>query len=608
MPVRLFTTEQVANILGASPSAVDEWMHRGWLPFQRLPNGPVRVSERGLLRFLKDRGVDIREIAEKIAASESQEGQYVPEPAEARGEVQTAVAERQAPDPVVTPAQIAARHLARTSARPADPLAAKQALQAEAVAKVAAEAQAPLPEPAPETPPEPAPQPAVQPPAETPPALPEPPPPALPEPPPEPPKPKPAKPKRAKPKPAKPKPATAGPADGRARQIAEAILTSAVDAEATSIYIQPESDGLHLRMRIDGVIHERSTFRQFLPKGVAGDLVAYLLALAGPEQGNRPLEGRFVRTIHSRDVRFRVSAWPTGHGQALALAVADPARRPMAISQLGLADRDEQRLGRMLASPSGLIVVADPSGRCIDVLRAMAGELNTSQRHVVTIERFADVEIPGAIQAQIDPAAGFGFAEATRFLAAVTPDVLLVGDLRDPPTALAACAAAEDRTMVLAGIKAATAPAAAAMLLEMGLSPWPLANTLLATVAKATFRRLCPQCKKPARKKVEVARRKILLANLNLTRKELGCTPLGPRGCPNCSQTGYRGATGAFSVMYVDGDLLRLLRSGASPGALAEAWALTGTKTLLQTGLEKLRDGETSLEELARAMGPVTGV
>jgi len=390
-----------------------------------------------------------------------------------------------------------------------------------------------------------------------------------------------------------------GAAADPATQLVEAILHDAVSRGASDIHLEPRPDGLNLRLRIDGVLHEKANFKARLPAVLVPRLIRQLKLLAGTDEAEtaRPRTGGFKRSIEGRQVDFRLATCPMRHGERAVIHVIDPLRGMQELSQLGLSDADEALVGELLAEPYGLIVVSGPprSGRAT-TLRAFVGAMNSRERNIITIEKSAEAPIEGINQSQVDPASGYTFAEAVEASRAQDADVIVLAEISNPQTAAAALTAAAEGRMVLAAMHARNQTAATAMLLQIEPEPWTLASTLLAVIATRTLRKLCENCKQQAEPSEE------LLGELDLSPRQLDCPIFTHGGCSRCSGSGYSGRTGLFSILRVDETIAALLRQNPSAAAIDRAAQKSGMKSLWQAGLQKVRDGITSLEELARIM------
>lgn len=515
MSERFFSTYQVADLLGATPGMVVEWMEKGWLPFERLPDGPVRVSEDGLIQFLRSQGIDIEQIMSKAAAAEPSQ------PASA--EVEPARPER--PEAPPTGGEAYQAELVEDDAPPA---AEAEPDAAEAVEPVAA--------------------------------------------------------------------AEAEPADPAA-QVAEAMLRHAVSRSAGEIHLEPVRDGLALRMRIDGLLHERASFRQRLPEGVAPKLIAYLKALAGLDIGqcSRPQSGEFITPVDGRQVELAIATCPTPRGEKLFIRILDRRVRPL--SELGLSDQEEARLRAALAG-GGLVVLAAPP-RCgkDETLRAMLAALAGAQSNCLAIEADAEAELEWVTHCRVGQTAGLGFPEAVRAAARQRPEAVMVADLRNPPTALAALEAALGGSVVLAGMHSPTAAGAVETLLEMGLEPWPLSSVLAGVIEHQTIRLLCASCKQQVEPSADE------LEALGLAGEQAPAAVFAPGGCSRCGELGYAGRAAVIAPMPLDRAVVSAIRRGADAVVIEQLVRQAGGRSLLEAAVEKARAGLTSLAELRRVFG-----
>ncbi|MHC4716745.1 MAG: ATPase, T2SS/T4P/T4SS family [Planctomycetota bacterium] len=624
MPQRLYTLFQVADLLGSTLGEVENWIGKGWLECRKMPEGSVRVSEEGLVRFLRSQGIDLSEVMSRIARSE------VPGLASAARLDEPVSRPEDVPPPDDGPSveevdAARAAHPYGAQARPetwADPGAhpaspGPMALPSEPGpalldAKQADEGVPPAPLP---IGPGPAPD---EGPDET--AAAGAPPPAAASAPPDVASETPAGEPQARDDDlgeevaqvresaaaaeassaaaedeSEPKEPAAAPADPAA-QVIGAVLDDAVRRRASHIHLVSDRDGLSLRLRIDGVLHDKANFRRSLPPGLAPEVMEHVLSMAGLDAGEsrRPMRGGFSRTVEDREIAFVVDTTPTVQGRRIVTHVRDPRWSLPVLSQLGLPEADRGRVESLLSAPAGLVMVAGPprSGR-MTTLRAMAMALRDMQRDVVTVERSADVDVPGLCQSVTDRAAGFSCAEAVEALARQHPDVLVVGDLVRPDAMSAAVAAARDGVLVLAAV-CASAARATALPTELGADPYDVAATMLAVIEQRLVRRICAACKRVASVPT------VLPAGL--TQAELNFPVFEPAACDACAHTGYSGRTGLFAVLEMDENVAGAIRRGDS-AEIARAAARVGPGALRDAIVQALRDGTTSVTEVRRVLG-----
>lgn len=552
MAERLFTVYQVADLLGAVPGEVMGWIDRGWITARRISNEPLRISESGLIQFLKDRGIDIEKIMARavLAEGSTPPRDVIPLPHELL-------------NPMNSPRV--------NDAMPIDVEAQTPRPQLEATP---CDADEPAPTAASQEPPAPPQDPPAQPqepPADaslTAPA-------------------------------AQPQPQLSDEEINlkAAAQVAQAILKDAVARRATAIHIESPGGLLSLRLRIDGVMIDKVNFRARLPRDVAPLLAPQLLQLAGIDASGPPalMHAGFAQTFDGREVAFDLVACPTHQGPRLVIHVRDPLRKNPALGELGLAEKDDAVLRDLLAQRSGLILLTAPPGSGGNTtMGCMLVRSADKYRSAAMIQRQVGDEVPGVNHLDLE-AAGLSPAAAIEAMVMQDTDVIALAELRDPPAAMAAYRAALDGRLVIARMFARSAPAAAAMLATMGPEAWPLSGTLLAVISQATVRRLCPNC----RKETDAPE---LPERLGLTAGDVAFPTYVAQGCSQCGQTGYAGLVGVFSLLRIDDRVAAALRGGPDGAAIERAAAAGDFKTLLAAGLDKVRQGATTLAELARVL------
>ena len=515
---RLFSTDQIAELLGTSPSAVHGWIQRGWLPPKRLPDGRIRISEHGLVRFLKDRGVDIAALMARISERDSAvrvKDLPVGNDPEPQPDEQRQLSEEAAP--------------AAPTEEEAAPTETEPGLGPEPEAEGVAQAE---PSEAPE---------------------------------------------------ANVVEACGDCALGRVRQVAEAILRDAVALRATHIHLDRTQDKLTLRLRIDGVLHEKGNFRRRLPEGLAWQLCEHFRSLAGlsAELTGRPVSAGFRWAIEDRQVEFRLTCCPTVGGEKVLLRVLDAHRAAPDLASLGIAEEDADCLRRVLDEPCGLVVLAGTSGSVgWSLARAISAELEASAREIIAIEDRRGEPVDSATHL-VATEAGLTLAEAVRASGELDGDVLLIRGLTEEAASAAFEAVSEGR-MVVATVFARGVSEALEMMVD-SIDKWTLASALAAVAAYVPVRKLCDECKVRARK-----------ADFPVYR---------PGRCAECGRIGYAGTVGLLSVLHVEGQVRRLLRRGAGAAEVVDAAVSEGMRTLRDCGIARLREGVTSREELRRVLG-----
>ena len=646
MPDRLFTTYQVADLLGATPGAVVEWIQKGWLPVQRLPDGPLRISEKGLVFFLKQRGVNIEKIMAKVVLRESQAAKVTQAERDALvgGKHQASArtiqdrgarsaAGETAEDwvleelnrhddtgehPAITETTDAAirspsddREIAAPmlTAAEAEPLETKdrqvQVTEAVPVApptsdeSSAAHGPVDLPSPA-ETIEQPAgelpapeaidlvedtptvEEPSIAPPAELP-----------------------QQPDEA------PVPVEPGAAEeavrvelpqpdegvGSPAQVVEAILAHAMDRRASHVHLESAGEVCSLRLRADGVLVEFPASVARLSPQQAEELSEHLLSQAGLELSlPQPQNCSTTVTIQGRRIDLQLGACPTARG--FRLVVTMPQAASSGLAQLALDRVAAGDLRRFLCRRDGMIALAGRTGPMRgEAIWPMTQAQDLRGRSVVAIDSLGKADPPGVTILQAGPGCGLSCAQAIDAVAHQDADVIFCQELPDPPAADAAIEACQAGKLLVVGVPSTTAGKAVVTLLELGMEPGLLASNLLAVLTFARVRILCPDCKEPAEADDEE-----LLDLLGLEEDQRRLRTLRPVGCPRCFQSGYIGSAGLLGLMTIDGPVATAIRGGATVDKLADVAGRSGVKDLRAIGLEKVRAGLTSLEELSRVL------
>ncbi len=374
------------------------------------------------------------------------------------------------------------------------------------------------------------------------------------------------------------------------------LIEKAVELRATDIHVEPVRNGLVLRLRVDGLLRTVPAPANVLPQA----LVSRIKILAGLNIAERrlPQDGAARLRVARSDIDVRVATVPTQYGESAAIRLLPKDRGALEIGKLGLSPIDEEKLGRLLKLPHGIIVVTGPTGSGkTTTLATMLTILNDATRKILTIEDPIEYEIRGVNQAQVKPEIGFTFATALRAFVRQDPDVIMVGEVRDRETANTAIHAALTGHLVLTTLHTEAAAAAIPRLLDLGVEPFLLQSTIRAVVAQRLMRILCDRCKIERRLTAENLVKDSSYAVLGLQNSE---RVYEPRGCDHCSGTGYRGRTGAFEVLEAADDIRELIGSRSDSGAITGLARAAGMSTMFEHAVAKCRAGITSAAEVLR--------
>lgn len=373
---------------------------------------------------------------------------------------------------------------------------------------------------------------------------------------------------------------------GNTAQIVEDILQQGITLGATDIHVEPTAEAVEVRYRLDGILRKGPSFPKALQSALLTRIkIASELNIA---ESRMPQDGRMRFRSGGREVDLRISTFPTMHGEDLVLRVLDRSRVALRLDTLGLDQRDIELFRDVLGRPHGLILITGPtgSGKTTTLYSALA-EINRGDRCILTLEDPIEYELDGIRQSQINQRAGLTFASGLRAMLRHDPDVILVGEIRDQETAEIGLRAAMTGHMVLSTLHTNTAAGAIPRLLDMGIEPFALASSLQLTVAQRLVRLLCRECREVV-EVPRVVRRRFALEEAEVYRA---------RGCSVCSNTGYRGRVALFELLPITEDVAMCIYERKSA---EEIQRRADRPTLFDTGLARVRSGDTSLEELLR--------
>ena len=381
-------------------------------------------------------------------------------------------------------------------------------------------------------------------------------------------------------------------------RLVNSVLQRAVGEEASDIHLEPQAQELTVRLRVDGVLRE---FMSVPPKLQAG-VLARLKILANLDIAERriPQDGRFSVSLGGRKVDLRVATLPTIFGEEIVLRLLDTYSLQADLADLGFAAHDLERYREVFKRPYGTILVTGPTGSGKSTtLYATLGELNSPERKIITIEDPVEYRMRGINQIQVNPKVGLTFAAGLRSILRNDPDVVMVGEIRDPETAKTAVEAALTGHLVLATLHTNDAPSAVTRLTEMGVEPFLTATAVDCVIAQRLARRLCERCKIPVEVDDEV------LSGMNFPFQHLGDgepTFYGAVGCDRCGGSGYRGRIGLYELMVMTDHLKDFILRRASTAEISEVAQQEGMVSLREDGLIKAARGFTTIEEVLRTV------
>jgi general secretion pathway protein E/type IV pilus assembly protein PilB len=378
-------------------------------------------------------------------------------------------------------------------------------------------------------------------------------------------------------------------------RLIDSILTDAVKREASDIHFEPEANFLRIRYRIDGMLRQiRALHKSYWPA-----MTVRIKVLSGMNiaETRAPQDGRISLTVSGRPIDFRVASQPTIHGENIVLRILDRQKGIVPLENLGLAEEHLHQLKLMIARPEGIILVTGPTGSGkTTTLYSVLNHINAEGIHIMTLED--PVEYPMAMvrQTSVSDAAKLDFANGIRSMMRQDPDVILVGEVRDADTAEMAFRAAMTGHQVYTTLHTNSAIGAVPRLLDIGVLPDVMAGNIIGIIAQRLIRRLCDHCKTPYHAEPHETR---LLGPLGE-----GPRPVlfRPTGCELCDFQGYRGRIAIMELLRIDAGIDELIARRATTHEIRTRALLQGFTTLADDGLERVLNGTTSLEELARVV------
>ncbi len=384
-------------------------------------------------------------------------------------------------------------------------------------------------------------------------------------------------------------------------RIAKITIQRAIQERASDIHVEPQANGVRIRYRIDGVLHEILN----LPKYVHAPLISRLKIMANMNIAERrvPQDGRIHIRHAGDDFDLRVSTIPTTLGEKCVMRILDKRGIMMGLANLGFSPEMMAQMETLIRQPNGMILSTGPTGSGKTTTQySILNRINDIETNIITIEDPVEYQIDGISQVHVNRKAGLTFAIALKYFLRQDPDVILVGEIRDLETSEIAIQAALTGHLVLSTLHTNDAPSTVTRMIDMGVEPFLIASSVIASVSQRLARKLCDDCKEPYRPP-----RDQLLG--------LGFDPDAPEnedvtfyrgtGCASCRNTGYRGRVGIFELMMLNQEIRELVVKRASADQVKEAALANGMVTLSQDALSKAMAGVTDIDEILRVVSTV---
>jgi type IV pilus assembly protein PilB len=372
------------------------------------------------------------------------------------------------------------------------------------------------------------------------------------------------------------------------------ILVDAISAGVSDIHFEPYERFYRIRYRLDGQLMEIAQ----PPLAIKDKMASRIKVISKLDISEKrvPQDGRMKLVLSkNRAIDFRVSTLPTLYGEKLVLRILDAAGVKLGIEALGYEPEQQQLLLNAIKRPYGMILVTGPtgSGKTVSLYTCM-NILNQPGVNISTAEDPAEIQLAGVNQVNLNEKAGLTFAAALRAFLRQDPDIIMVGEIRDLETADIAVKAAQTGHLVLSTLHTNDAPATLMRLLNMGVAPFNIASSVILITAQRLGRKLCTQCKRPE----DIPPEALLQAGFGEEDLDGSWQAFGPTGCDACKGTGYKGRIGIYEVMPISDEMRQLIMRSANALDIADQSQKEGVKNLRQSGLIKVKQGVTSLEEV----------
>jgi type IV pilus assembly protein PilB len=384
-------------------------------------------------------------------------------------------------------------------------------------------------------------------------------------------------------------------------RLVNSIISRGVEDGASDIHFEPQAQEMVVRFRVDGVLRNITSVPFRFANGVASRIK--IMSDLDIAERRAPQDGRVGLNVGGRNLDLRVATLPTVYGEKIVIRVLDRRNVVMDLRDLGFAPDVLARFEECYRRPHGAVLVTGPTGSGKSTtLYGTLHQLNSVDKNIITVEDPVEYRLQGVNQVQVNPKAGLSFAAGLRSILRCDPDVVMIGEVRDRETAKIAVESALTGHLVLATLHTNDAAGALSRLSEMGVEAFLSASAVTGILAQRLARRLCQHCREPHMIPTQVMRDMVDADRLPESLPDR-MQVYRAVGCPRCSGTGYKGRMGVYEMLVVSDAIAALIVEGASSELITRQAQREGMRTLREDGLMKVMRGETSIEELARAVG-----
>ena len=374
------------------------------------------------------------------------------------------------------------------------------------------------------------------------------------------------------------------------------VIWEAFKDRATDIHFEPAEDELRIRYRIDGILHQTPMPPQL--KRYQAALISRIKVMSGMNISEKrlPQDGRINVRIKGEEIDIRVSTVPTVYGESVSLRLLTRGKIFLSLDKLGFAPNDEAMIRDIIIKPHGIFLVTGPTGSGKSTsLYAFLSAINSVHKRIITIEEPVEYELKGINQIAVRPDIGLTFAMGLRHILRQDPNIIMVGEIRDLETAEIAIRASLTGHLVFSTLHTNDAPSAFTRLIDMGIEPFLVASSVEAVMAQRLIRTICPHCKTEQKVEPDYLRR------IGFPEEEIGTAKFWRgAGCEECRQFGYQGRKGIYELLIVNEAMRPLVLSRAAASTIAAKAVEQGMRTLRTDGWTKVKNGETTIEEVLR--------
>lgn len=376
-------------------------------------------------------------------------------------------------------------------------------------------------------------------------------------------------------------------------KVVDRILIEAVEDSVSDIHIEPRENILSVRFRIDGILQEFTTYSKGMHPGIVSRIK--ILSSLDISERQKPQDGKIQSKIDGREIDIRVSTLPTVYGEKVAMRLLSRSSVKVKIEDLGLSEKNLNAFQELIKEPYGMILITGPTGSGkTTTLYAAINEINSVEKNIITIEDPVEYQLPIINQVQVNLKKDLTFVNALRTILRQDPDIIMIGEIRDPETAAIAAESALTGHLVFSTLHTNDAPGSITRLTDMGVEPFLLAPSLLGIIAQRLVRKICPHCKDeyvPSQAELNAIGLSSPVENFKFYRGT---------GCDKCKHTGYKGRTGIHELLVVDEKIRELITNRASVDTIREKAVKNGFKDMRFDGLRKVISGVISVEEFLR--------